>query len=194
MFIIYQWSLDSPGRFFCWSHPSSLLQLPLSGASIWFLFICPAAQKDRLMCCGCDGQIHTDYRSPVEKGRHGCSLRREGKRAPTPAWTGFYCFSGYITSRMVLIYYAQVLCRWLPFTDNKGKNVPEYPFVALFSHTHIKRTRPPSPVLSSFCTHSKILGLLSTKMFFLYFPNVFYSNSAYKNANYFSQNFLTFNT
>ena len=25
--------------------------------------------------------------------------------------------------RMVLIYYAQVRLRWLPFTDNKGKNV-----------------------------------------------------------------------
>ena len=49
------------------------------------------------------------------------------ERAPTPAWTGFYCFSGYITSsRMVLIYYAQVHCRWLPFTDNKGKNVANY--------------------------------------------------------------------
>ena len=27
---------------------------------------------------------------------------------------------------MVLIYYAQVSCRWLPFTDNKGKNVANY--------------------------------------------------------------------
>ena len=27
---------------------------------------------------------------------------------------------------MVLIYYAQVLFRWLPFTDNKGKNVASY--------------------------------------------------------------------
>ena len=51
---------------------------------------------------------------------------REGKRALTPAWTGFYCFSGYITLRMVLIYYAQVRCRWSPFTDNKGKNVANY--------------------------------------------------------------------
>ena len=44
------------------------------------------------------------------------------ERALTPAWTGFYCFSGYITLRIVLIYYAQVCCR-LPFIDNKGKNV-----------------------------------------------------------------------
>ena len=67
------------------------------------------------MCVGYDKQIHTDYRSPVEK-----------KRAPTPAWTGFYCFSGHITSRMVLIYYAQVRFRWLPFTENKGEDVANY--------------------------------------------------------------------
>ena len=51
---------------------------------------------------------------------------RERERALTPAWTGFYCFSGHITLRMVLIYYAQVCCRWLTFTDNKGKNVANY--------------------------------------------------------------------
>ena len=39
------------------------------------------------VCCGCDDQIHTDCRSPMEKkGRRGHSLR---ERAPTPAWTGF---------------------------------------------------------------------------------------------------------
>ena len=27
---------------------------------------------------------------------------------------------------MVLIYYAQVCFRWLPFTDNKGKDVADY--------------------------------------------------------------------
>ena len=74
------------------------------------------------------------YRNPVEKkGRcsHSPSERghegqREPKRESTPAWTGFYCFSGHITSRMVLIYYAQVHCRCLPFTVNKGKNVTNY--------------------------------------------------------------------
>ena len=77
------------------------------------------------LCCGCDGQIHTDCRSPVEKkGLHSYSLVRE--RALTPAWIGFYCFSGHITLRMVLMYYAQFRCRWLPFTDNKGKNVANY--------------------------------------------------------------------
>ena len=28
--------------------------------------------------------------------------------------------------RMVLIYYAQVHCRWLPFTDNKEQNAANY--------------------------------------------------------------------
>ena len=41
------------------------------------------------MCCGSNGQIHTDYRNPVEKkGRHGHSLsegKREGQREPRRA-------------------------------------------------------------------------------------------------------------
>ena len=45
---------------------------------------------------------------------------------PTLVLTGFYCFSGHITLRMVLIYYAQVHFRWLPFTENKGKDVANY--------------------------------------------------------------------
>ena len=45
---------------------------------------------------------------------------------PTLALTGFYCFSEHITLRMVLIYYAQVHHRWLPFTDNKGQNTANY--------------------------------------------------------------------
>ena len=45
------------------------------------------------------------------KGMAGPLSEREGERALTPAWTGFYCFSGYITRRMVLIYYAEVHCR-----------------------------------------------------------------------------------
>ena len=45
---------------------------------------------------------------------------------PTLALTGFYCFSGHITLRMVLIYYAQVRFRWLPFTENKGEDVANY--------------------------------------------------------------------
>ena len=60
-----------------------------------------------------------------EKGGHSCSLKRErGPRPPT--WTGFYCFSRYITSRMVFIYYAQVHFRWLPFTENQGEDVANY--------------------------------------------------------------------
>ena len=101
-------------------------------ARVWWkekeLFIWCGSWPAGSVCCGSNGQIHMDYRNPVEKkGWHGHSLsEREGKRAresprePDPC--GFYCFSGHITLRMVFIYYAQVHCRWLPFTDNKGKN------------------------------------------------------------------------
>ena len=44
----------------------------------------------------------------------------------TLALTGFYCFSGHIALRMVLIYYAQVRFRWLPFAENKGEDVANY--------------------------------------------------------------------
>ena len=44
----------------------------------------------------------------------------------TLALTDFYCFSGYITLRIVLICYAQVCFRWLPFTENKGEEVANY--------------------------------------------------------------------
>ena len=75
------------------------------------------------MYCGCDKEIHTDYRSLVEKkGQHGHSLSERGP----PAWAGFNWFSGHITLRMVLIYYAQVRFRWLPFTDNKGEEVANF--------------------------------------------------------------------
>ena len=46
--------------------------------------------------------------------------------ALTLALTGFYCFSGHITLRMVFIYYAQVCFGWLPFTENKGEAVANY--------------------------------------------------------------------
>ena len=49
-----------------------------------------------------------------------------GKSALTLALTGFYCFPGYITLRMVLIYYAQVHFGWLPFPENKGEDVANY--------------------------------------------------------------------
>ena len=50
----------------------------------------------------------------------------QGERAPTLPLTGFYCCSGHITLRMILIYNAQVRFRWLPFTENKGEGVANY--------------------------------------------------------------------
>ena len=62
--------------------------------------------------------------SKSERGPQDPRLEREGPE--TPAWIGFYCFSRHITSRMILIYYAQVCFGWLPFTDNKGEDVDKY--------------------------------------------------------------------
>ena len=46
------------------------------------------------------------------------------KSALTLALTGFYCFSGDIALRMILIYYAQVCFRLV--TENKGEGVVNY--------------------------------------------------------------------
>ena len=51
-----------------------------------------------------DGQL-----SPVEE--KGQLSHSQEERASTLALTGFYCFSGHITLRMILIYYAQVRFR-----------------------------------------------------------------------------------
>ena len=51
-------------------------------------------------------QIHTDYWVLWRK-REAQPLSQE-ESASTLALTGFYCFSGHITLRMILIYYAQV--------------------------------------------------------------------------------------
>ena len=63
---------------------------------------------------------------PLSKWERVWGPERAQEREPTPTWTGFYCFSGHITWRMVLIYYAQVHHRWLPFKDNKGQNAANY--------------------------------------------------------------------
>ena len=105
-------------------------------------------------CCGCHEQARTDYKRPVEK---------KGGMA-TPAWTGFYCFSGHITSRMILIYYAQLHCRWLPFTDNKGHNAANY-----FKEKHVtaqggKQLNWFHSILGWFSTDFRKLKILSTHL------------------------------
>ena len=64
---------------------------------------------------------HGLLKSCGEKGWHGHSL---SERVPQPLpGQAFIAFSGSKTSRKVLIHYAQVCFRWLPFTDNKEKDV-----------------------------------------------------------------------
>ena len=97
------------------------------------LMLIPAS---RILCCGGNRQInsHGLQKSfgekgtawPLSKWERAGELERAQEREPTPAWTSFYCFSRPLTSRMVLIYYAQVHCRWLPFTDSKGQNTADY--------------------------------------------------------------------
>ena len=59
-------------------------------------------------------------------GRGTARPLSQEESTPTLALTGFYCFSGHITLKMVLIYYPQVRFRWLPFTENKGEDVANY--------------------------------------------------------------------
>ena len=82
-----------------------------------------------LACCVCGvvaemRQIHMDFR--VLWRKTDTRPFSQGASASTLALTGFYCFSGHITLRMVLIYYAQVHFRWLHFTENKREDVPTY--------------------------------------------------------------------
>ena len=65
-------------------------------------------------------QWTNSHRLPESCGEKGMArpLFQE-ESAPTLAWTGFYCFSGHITLRMILIYYAQVRCRWLQKTKGR---------------------------------------------------------------------------
>ena len=69
-------------------------------------------------------QIHTDYQVLWRKRDSMATVSRG--ECLTLALTGSCCFSGHITLRMVLIYYAQVRFRWLHFTENKGEDVANY--------------------------------------------------------------------
>ena len=80
-----------------------------------------------LQCLRCCGRDETNSQG-LQKSCGGKWTARPLSRGEslTLALTGFYCFSGHITLRMVLIYYAQVRFRWLPFTENKGEDVANY--------------------------------------------------------------------
>ena len=68
---------------------------------------------------------HELQKSCGEKG--AVWLLSKLKRGPlTSAWKGFYCFSGHITLRAILIYYAQGHHRWLPFKEDKGQDTANY--------------------------------------------------------------------
>ena len=82
-------------------------------------------QQDPLWLLYSDTHTHGLQKSCGEKG--AAWPLSKSKRGPlTPAWTGFYCFSGHITLRVILIYYAQVHHRWLPFKEDKGQDTANY--------------------------------------------------------------------
>ena len=68
-------------------------------------------------------QIHTDYRVLWRK-RDTRPLSREERLDPCLSRLLLLFWAHYM--RMVLIYYAQVHFRWLPFTENKGEDVANY--------------------------------------------------------------------
>ena len=112
----------------------------------WTLWVCGSHEWPYLMrtpasrVCGVVAetrQTHTDYRvlwrkrdgtATLSRGQHLGAPRpcSQGESTLTLALTGFYFFSGHIILRMVLIYYAQVHFRLLPFTENKGEYVANY--------------------------------------------------------------------
>ena len=86
----------------------------------------PALRGGVSGCCGSNGQIHTDYRVLWRKRDSSAALRKgtapllsQEESASAFALTSFYCFSGYITLRMILLYCAQVCFRWLQKTKER---------------------------------------------------------------------------
>ena len=81
------------------------------------------------VCCGCDKQIHMDYRSPVEK-RDGTatlshSLSERDGRDPCLDRLLLLFWAHYFEDgpHLIICTGAQVHFRWLPFTENKGEEV-----------------------------------------------------------------------
>ena len=103
-------------KAFCPQHHSTLqsplcsLHCPMALSSYPDLIL-EASDVDSnqqcLRCCGCDKQIHTHCRIPVEK-RDGMATFWV-RELPNPCLTGFYCFSGSIISRKVFIHHCQAV-------------------------------------------------------------------------------------
>ena len=69
-------------------------------------------------------QIHMDYQVLWRK-RDGKATLSRGEH-PDPFLDRLLVLFWAYYNRMVLIYYAQVCFRWLPFTENKGEDVANY--------------------------------------------------------------------
>ena len=105
--------------------PPSTSPIPTSHPRSYPLWLCPCVMW--ILALGiCVLWLRQDKftwtPSPVEEKEWlGHSIKES---APALVLTGFYCFSGPITLKGVLIYYAQVCFRQLQ--KNKGEEVPNY--------------------------------------------------------------------
>ncbi|KAF6074925.1 hypothetical protein HJG60_009335 [Phyllostomus discolor] len=66
-----------------------------------------------------DEMRHSHGLPSLVEGKHGLSLKGSKSLGPCHDWPLLGFLAHYM---MVLIYYAQVCFRWLPFTENKGAN------------------------------------------------------------------------
>ena len=102
--------------------PKVIFLSPKTDLREWKQFSSDADSDQRCpRCCGCDEQIHMDCRSPVEKRDSMATLWV--RERPNPCLDRLLLLPGSITSKKVLIHYAQVCFRWLLLTDNKEKDV-----------------------------------------------------------------------
>ena len=76
------------------------------------------------VCCGCNGQIHTDYQVLWRKRDSTATLSRGERPDPCHDRLLFLFLAHYNEDGPH--YYAQVCFGWLPFTENKGEDVANY--------------------------------------------------------------------
>ena len=125
--------------FFCFNSGQLFLTISFVPVHYWF--------RPRLtgsMCCGCNKQIHTDYRSPVEKkGWHGHSL---SERGPQP-----------LPGQAFIVFMSTLHWGWSSFLKKKFI-VIQLQLSAFSPHpstppsrTHLPPLPPPSPLIFSMC-------------------------------------------
>ena len=132
--------------------PSMLLQMTIFHLFLWLGDVDPSSQGP---CVVTMMNKFTGTTEVLWRKRMAWPLSA-WERAATLAWTGFYCFSGHITLRMILIYYAQVRFRWLPVGENKGEDVASY--IKEEGYLQMQRAKCLNWLHSSLWSLAQILG------------------------------------